>query len=134
MIASILDPVLFKDKAEQAAGLLRSMANSHRLMILCRLGDTEMSVGVLRQEGLVHTRREGQSIFYSIADPAAIRVITTLAAIYCPELLAEAQDANGSKDCFAACPFVLEGEVPNETRAGRRAPKPWSRGSKRAVK
>jgi len=152
MIASILDPVLFKDKAEQAAGLLRSMANSHRLMILCRLGDTEMSVGelregtalsqsslsqhlgVLRQEGLVRTRREGQSIFYSIVDPAAIRVITTLAAIYCPEMLAEAQDANGSKDCFAACPFVLGGEVPNETRAGRKAPKPWSRGLKRAAK
>ena len=150
MMTSLLDPVLFNVKAEEAAGLLRSMANPHRLMILCRLGDKELSVGelrqgaalsqsslsqhlgVLRQEGLVRTRREGQSIFYSIADPAAIRVITTLAAIYCPELLAHAQDASGSRDCLAVCPFVLEGDTPNETRAGRKPPTPWARRAKRA--
>jgi ArsR family transcriptional regulator len=152
MIASILDPVLFKDKAEQAAGLLRSMGNPHRLMILCRLGDKELSVGelregaalsqsslsqhlgVLRQEGLVRTRREGQSIFYSIADPAAICVITMLAAIYCPEMLTDEQGASGRKDCFAACPFVLEGEATSEARAGRKAPKPWARAARRAAR
>ncbi|MBU2607138.1 MAG: metalloregulator ArsR/SmtB family transcription factor [Alphaproteobacteria bacterium] len=152
MIASLLDPDQFKNKASEAAGLLRSMANPHRLMILCRLGDTEMSVGelregtalsqsslsqhlgVLRQEGLVRTRRQGQSIFYSIADPAANRVITTLAAIYCPELLAEAQEAAGSKDCFAACPFVLDGDTASAARAGRKSPKPWTRPTKRSGK
>jgi ArsR family transcriptional regulator, virulence genes transcriptional regulator len=150
MMTSLLDPVLFNVKAEEAAGLLRSMANPHRLMILCRLGDKELSVGelrqgaalsqsslsqhlgVLRQEGLVRTRREGQSIFYSIADPSAIRVITTLAAIYCPELLAHAQGAKGSRHCLAVCPFVLDGDTPTETRAGRKPPTPWARHAKRA--
>ncbi|KCZ90746.1 ArsR/SmtB family transcription factor [Hyphomonas johnsonii] len=104
MIAAFLDPVRFRDKAAQAARLLRSMANEHRLMILCRLGGGEMSVGelvshiglsqsalsqhlaILREEGRVATRREGQTIFYSIADPAVVEVIATLTAIYCPEI------------------------------------------------
>jgi len=152
MIASLLDPERFRDKAAEAAGLLRSMANPHRLMILCRLGDKEMSVselhegtalsqsslsqhlGVLRQEGLVRTRRQGQSIFYAIADPAAIRVIATLAAIYCPEILAAAKEIAGPKDCFAGCPFDLDGHSANVTQAGRKSPKPWSRSAKRAGK
>lgn len=150
MLPTLLDPALFRDKAEDAAGLLRSMANPHRLMILCRLGDKEISVGelrkgaalsqsslsqhlgVLRQEGLVRTRREGQSIFYSIADPAAIRVIATLAAIYCPEFLLQAQVGSRPGDCLSVCPFVLEDDAPNAFRAGRKAPMPWARPAKRA--
>lgn len=99
------DASRFQAQASQAAALLRAMANERRLMILCRLGAGEMSVGalqtdidlsqsalsqhlaVLREQGLVKTRREGQSILYSIADPAALKVIETLAAIYCPEML-----------------------------------------------
>ena len=152
MTATLLDPDRFKDKAAEAAGLLRSMANPHRLMILCRLGDKEISVGelregtalsqsslsqhlgVLRQEGLVQTRRQGQSIFYSIADPAAVRVITTLAAIYCPEILAQVQGVAGTKDCFTACPFVLDGDKASDAWAGRTSPKPWSRAAKRSGK
>ena len=102
---TFLDPALFREKASKAARLLRSMGNEHRLMILCRLGAGEMMVSelqghiglsqsalsqhlaVLRDEGLVTNRREGQSIHYRIADPAAIKVIMTLAAIYCPEML-----------------------------------------------
>lgn len=98
-------PALFQEKASAAAKLLRAMSNEHRLMILCRLGPKEMSVGelgsdfnlsqsalsqhlaVLREEGLVATRREGQTIFYRIGDPAAVQVIETLAAIFCPEML-----------------------------------------------
>ncbi len=98
-----LDPALFRERAGEAAKLLRTMSNEHRLMILCRLGDGELSAGdllagttlsqsalsqhlaVLREDGLVATRRAGQSIFYRIADPSALRVIETLAAIFCPE-------------------------------------------------
>ncbi len=101
----LFDPALFEEKAAAAAQLLRAMSNEHRLMILCRLGPDERSVGelgsdfnlsqsalsqhlaVLRDEGLVTTRREGQTIYYRIADPAAVRVIETLAAIFCPEML-----------------------------------------------
>ncbi len=99
-----LDPALFRDRAGEAARLLRTMSNEHRLMILCRLGEGEFSAGdlltettlsqsalsqhlaVLREEGLVATRRAGQSIFYRIADPSALRIIHTLADIFCPEI------------------------------------------------
>lgn len=98
-----LDPSQFRERAGEAAKLLRAMSNEHRLMILCRLGGGEFSAGellagttlsqsalsqhlaVLRSDGLVATRREGQSIFYRIADPSALKVIETLAGIFCPE-------------------------------------------------
>lgn len=98
-----LDPALFRERAAEAAKLLRTMSSEHRLMILCRLGGGELSagdllagttlsqsalsqhLGVLREDGLVATRRAGQSIFYRIADPSALRIIDTLAAIFCPE-------------------------------------------------
>lgn len=98
-----LDPVLFRERAGDAARLLRVMSNEHRLLILCRLGEGELSAGalqaetplsqsalsqhlaVLREDGLVATRRAGLSIFYRIADPAALRIIHTLADIFCPE-------------------------------------------------
>jgi ArsR family transcriptional regulator len=94
---------VFVTRAAEAASLLRALANERRLLILCELGDGEISVGeiqerldvsqsalsqhlaVLRAEGLVSTRREAQTIFYRIADPAAVKVIATLASIYCPE-------------------------------------------------
>lgn len=96
------DLTLFEDSAGRAATLLRSLANERRLMILCQLVDGEMSVGalqeriglsqsalsqhlaLLREEGIVATRRERQSIFYRIADPAALRVLETLAELFCP--------------------------------------------------
>lgn len=98
-----LDPAQFRERAGEAAKLLRTMSNEHRLMILCRLGDGELSAGdllagttlsqsalsqhlaVLRDDGLVATRRAGLNIFYRIADPSALLVIETLAAIFCPE-------------------------------------------------
>lgn len=97
------DLATFEASAARAAGLLRTLSNEKRLMILCQLGDREMSVGalqaplglsqsalsqhlaVLRESGVVATRREGQTVFYRIADPAAVQVIATLASIFCPE-------------------------------------------------
>ncbi|MGE3142687.1 MAG: ArsR/SmtB family transcription factor [Hyphomonadaceae bacterium] len=96
---------LLEARAAEAAALLRALANERRLLILCELGGGELSVSeilerldvsqsalsqhlaVLRAEGLVETRREAQTIFYHIADPAVMNVIATLAAIYCPEKL-----------------------------------------------
>lgn len=92
----------FHRKAGEASRLLKALSNEHRLMILCCLGDEEVQVARLqdeiglsqsalsqhlarlRDEGLVAFRREGTSIFYRIADPAAVRVIAVLADIYCP--------------------------------------------------
>ena len=92
----------FQASAGAAARLLKALSNDKRLMILCQLADGERAVGellpraglsqsalsqhlaVLREEGLVAGRREGVSILYRIADPAALKVIAVLADIYCP--------------------------------------------------
>ena len=97
-----LSPAQFAVKAVEAAELLRALAHDARLMVLCQLTEGERSVGELlqqsalsqsalsqhlarlREDGLVKTRREAQTIFYRIADPKAERVLATLADIYCP--------------------------------------------------
>lgn len=97
------DRLAFEESAERAASLLRALANERRLLILCQLGDGELTVGalqarinlsqsalsqhlaLLREEGIVATRRAGQTIHYRIADPAAVQVIATLAGIFCPK-------------------------------------------------
>jgi len=96
------DITRFEASAAEAAKLLRALGNERRLMILCQLTEGERSVGellprvglsqsalsqhlaVLRDEGVVATRRDGQSIWYRIADPAAMKVVATLAEIFCP--------------------------------------------------
>lgn len=87
--------------AEKAEGLLRAMANRHRLMILCTLSQGELSVSalnervplsqsalsqhlaVLRADGLVETRRESQTIYYSVPHGPALDIIRVLYATYC---------------------------------------------------
>ena len=94
----------FQASAGEAAALLRALSNEKRLMILCQLGEGEMSVGQLlplvglsqsalsqhlaklRDEALVATRRDGTAVFYRIADRAVLKVIAVLAEIYCPPL------------------------------------------------
>lgn len=90
-------------KAAEAAGLLKLLANENRLLILCRLVlNREMSVNDLadavdlsqsalsqhlakmREEGVLATRREAQTVFYRIADPNAARLLALLKSIYCP--------------------------------------------------
>jgi DNA-binding transcriptional ArsR family regulator len=90
-------------KAADAAGLLKLLANENRLLILCRLAASrEMSVGKLvdavglsqsalsqhlakmRDEGLVATRRQAQTVYYHIADDNAARVLKLLKGIFCP--------------------------------------------------
>ncbi len=90
-----------QEHAGEAARLLKALANERRLQVLCLLADGERSVGeinellhlsqsalsqhlaVLRQEGLVVTRREAQTIRYSLAPGPAGEVIQTLHGIYC---------------------------------------------------
>lgn len=87
--------------AEEAAALLRALGNEARLKVLCELVGGEHSVGELvkaaglsqsavsqhlaklREEGIVETRRDGQSIFYRLGDPNVARVLDTLHDIYC---------------------------------------------------
>lgn len=90
-----------QDHAADAAGLMKALGNESRLMILCLLIEGERSVSDLndiiplsqsalsqqlarlRQQGLVKTRRESQTIFYALADGPADRVIHLLHDIYC---------------------------------------------------
>jgi len=99
---SRFDPAVFEESAGKAATLLRLLGNEKRLMVLCQLADEELSVSVLqarvglsqsalsqhlallREQGAVTTRRESQTIYYRIADHAALRVIQTLAELFCP--------------------------------------------------
>lgn len=87
--------------AREASGLLRTLGNEHRLLILCTLLEGERSVGDLvdkiglsqsalsqhlarlRRDGLVRTRRSSQTIFYRVAGAEAPAVLATLHSIYC---------------------------------------------------
>ncbi len=87
-----------------AAKLLKNMANENRLLVLCTLMNGELSVGELnsciplsqsalsqhltslRNAELVKTRRESQTIYYSLNGDEAIRVIAVLQSIYCPDM------------------------------------------------
>jgi DNA-binding transcriptional ArsR family regulator len=98
-----MDASALEDKAELASRLLKSLANERRLLILCHLIQGEKSVGELekllglsqsalsqhlarlRKEALVSTRREAQTIFYSVASHEARAVLATLYDLFCAE-------------------------------------------------
>ena len=87
--------------AADASRLLKALANEKRLMILCLLADGERTVGeihavldlsqsalsqhlaVLREDGLVQTRREAQNVVYSLPQGPAQRIIDVLHGVYC---------------------------------------------------
>jgi len=87
--------------AQDAAQLMKAMANDKRLLILCLLVGGEQTVGdinsgldlsqsalsqhlaVLREEGLVHTRRSAQTIYYSLAPGPVHDIISVLHRTFC---------------------------------------------------
>jgi ArsR family transcriptional regulator len=92
----------FETNAVEVADLLRALANERRLMILCKLVDRrEASVNALaadvglgqsatsqhlarmREEGIVAFRRDGQTLWYRIADPRIARILKLLHDLYC---------------------------------------------------
>jgi ArsR family transcriptional regulator len=109
-----LDPAALEASAAEAEAFLRSLASRHRLMILCRLVDGETSVGemlqtlglnqsnlsrhlaLLREEGLVATRREGTVIHYRIASDRVRPFLAELQRLFCPPL--DGADQAGSGD------------------------------------
>ncbi len=98
-----MDMEALHENAERASLLLRTMSNQWRLLILCHLAQGELSVhqleqviglsqsalsqhlAILRRERLVRTRREAQSIFYSLSSPEAGAVMQTLYELYCSD-------------------------------------------------
>ncbi|HEX7338720.1 MAG TPA: metalloregulator ArsR/SmtB family transcription factor [Rhodanobacteraceae bacterium] len=99
---SATDMAAMQANADKAVQLLKALGNAQRLRVLCMLGEHEMSVGQineqlpelsqsalsqhlarLREDQLVHTRRESQTIWYSLPPGPAREVIATLYGIYC---------------------------------------------------
>ncbi len=88
-------------RACEASNFLKAISHEGRLMILCHLATGEKSVteleellsarqaavsqqlSRLRLEGLVAPRREGKTIYYSLADPRAIKVLETVYDLFC---------------------------------------------------
>lgn len=102
--------IAMQASAGDASRLLKALGNAQRLRVLCLLIDREMSVGQineqlpdlsqsalsqhlarLREEGLVQTRREAQTIWYTLEHGPTRQIIATLSSIYCtPDQLAAA--------------------------------------------
>lgn len=96
---------------DRANDLLKALAGRSRLLILCHLSEGEKSVGelarllgardaaisqqlaLLRKDGLVAPRRDGQTIYYSLVSDEAARVLETLHGLFCarPAQPAEAE-------------------------------------------
>lgn len=99
----LIDPQALRGAAGIAVGALKVLANEDRLLLLCQLSQGEMCVsdleealdirqptlsqqlGVLRNEGVVTTRREGKNIFYSVSDPSLLELLALLYRLYCPK-------------------------------------------------
>jgi ArsR family transcriptional regulator len=96
-----IDIETLKSSAQEACQLMKVLANQDRLLLLCQISQGEKCVSdleealdihqptlsqqltVLRDEGLVTTRREGKYIYYSIANPAVMEVLEVLYRNFC---------------------------------------------------
>ncbi len=95
----------FREQAGEAVGLMKAMASEPRLLVLCFLAERgEMSVGEiadeiaisqsalsqhlakLREQRLVATRKQAQTVLYRVSDPKAEQLLVLLHNLFCPEL------------------------------------------------
>ena len=101
MTGTAVDVKAMRKSAAEATGMLRALANEDRLLLLCQLSQGEHSVGeleeqldihqptlsqqlgVLREQNLVSTRREGKQIHYRVSDLRALSVLKSLYKLYC---------------------------------------------------
>lgn len=105
-----LDLQAMQAAAARACSLLKTLGNADRLLLLCQLTQGEFCVselesvlriqqptlsqqlGVLREEKLVNTRREGKQIYYSLASTEAAAVMQVLYQLYCVKPLEKNDD------------------------------------------
>ena len=101
--AAEIDPRRMAIAAAKACELMKTLGHKDRLMVLCHLSAGEKSVGELaallnisqsplsqhlarmRKESLVKTRREAQTIYYSIASEEAARIVALMHDLYCSD-------------------------------------------------
>ena len=99
--SNAIDPRRMAAAASKASELMKTLGHKDRLMVLCHLTSGEKSVGELarlldipqsplsqhlarmRKEHLVSTRREAQTIYYSIASREAAAMVTLMLGLYC---------------------------------------------------
>lgn len=100
-IQAKINPKAMRTASEEASSLLKSLANRHRLLILCQLIEGEKSVGqladflgirdstasqhlsLLRRDRIISGRRDGQTIWYRISSKPALDIMQVLYATYC---------------------------------------------------
>ena len=96
-----LDIGQMRKAAGTTSTVLRMLSNEDRLLLLCQLTEGEKCVseleelldihqptlsqqlGVLRNEGIVSTRRERKNIYYRLSDPRVLSLLNTLYGLYC---------------------------------------------------
>ncbi len=99
------DVLRLRASASRACTLLRVMANEDRLLLLCQLTLGERNVGalealtgihqptlsqqlgVLREEGLVSTPREGKHVYYALASGEVVMLLQTLSSLSCCQVV-----------------------------------------------
>lgn len=97
----VMDIDVLRQSADDASRLMKVLSNPDRLLLLCQLSQGEKRVGeleeivgilqptlsqqlgVLREEGLVSTRRDGKAIYYRIDSPQALAVLNVLYMQFC---------------------------------------------------
>ncbi|HUC60980.1 MAG TPA: metalloregulator ArsR/SmtB family transcription factor [Alphaproteobacteria bacterium] len=105
-----MEPLVLKENAHRATTLLKALGNERRLLILCYLASGEHSVGELedlvglsqsalsqhlarlRRDQLVKTRRNAQTIYYSLASPETRALIEVLYGLYCAPVAGNGHD------------------------------------------
>lgn len=92
---------MLEEKIEAVSALLKSISNPVRLHILCLLQDGEMTVGeirdtlettdanvsqhltILKNQGIVQSRKEANFVFNRIGDERVLKLIDTLQDLFC---------------------------------------------------
>lgn len=99
------DLSLLAENAGNAESFLKELANANRLMVLCTLMDAELSVAELnkkvplsqsalsqhlarlRKAGFVQTRKESQTVYYSLSDDRLRRLLPLFYEMFCAETM-----------------------------------------------
>ncbi|MEN9901752.1 MAG: hypothetical protein RL651_416 [Pseudomonadota bacterium] len=117
--AAVLDLNWMRSQAAQVVSLLKVIGNPDRLLLLCQMLQGEYSVGeleelldiqqptlsqqlgVLRNEGLVATRRDGKYIYYRVSHPHVQVILEVLHQLYCSVPAQKGSKPANDKGCYS---------------------------------
>lgn len=125
-----------RDSAAQACALLKVLANEDRFLILCQLTQGERNVGqleaalgiqqptlsqqlgILREEEMVETRREGKFVYYKLASHEVATIMSTLSTLYCRKVPMASMVEH--TPMFSTSSQIAEGDLEHLAAAGFR--------------